>query len=127
MSERAGNGCTRVARRREGRFEPRRTRRTRRFLISALRAIDSSSCPSCPSWRIKFFRLSLRRTTSGIGSNPLPIELRLAAGPEELQRAALADRVGPAEDPVLPGRESAEDFGLHRLGADEAQAGFHAG
>src|ERR1700732_522334 len=55
-------------------------------------------------------------------SNPFPIELRLAARPEELERAVLADRVGPVEDPVLPGREAAEDLGLDRLGAGEAQA-----
>src|SRR5260221_7759490 len=66
-------------------------------------------------------------TFSDIGSNPLPIELRLPAGPEEFESAMLADRVGPVEDPILPGRETAEDLGLHRLAPGEAQARLHAG
>ena len=43
------------------------------------------------------------------------------------QRALLADGVRPLEDPVLPGRQAAEDLRLHRLGPDEAQVGLHAG
>src|SRR5215510_15111349 len=58
--------------------------------------------------------------------NAFPAELRLAAGPEHLQRALLADRIRSVEDPVLPRRQSAEDARLHRLDATETQIGLHA-
>src|SRR5690242_19478238 len=44
-----------------------------------------------------------------------------------LERAVVADRVEPLEDPVLPCGEPREDFRFHGLGAGEAQIGFHAG
>src|SRR3954452_20541608 len=67
--------------------------------------------------------------------SPLPIralhsrhiEFRLLAAAVAAQRAFLADRIGALEDPVLPRGEAREDFRFHRLGADEAQVGFHAG
>src|SRR4051812_43303289 len=41
------------------------------------------------------------------------------------QRPLLANRIGPDEDPVLPGGEAPEDLGFHRLGAGEAKIRFH--
>ena len=38
--------------------------------------------------------------------DPLPVELRLRPGPENLQRALIADGVGPIENPVLPCADS---------------------
>src|SRR3954471_2285304 len=55
------------------------------------------------------------------------IEFRLLPAAVAAQRAFLADRVRALEDPVLPRGEAREDFRFHRLGADEAQVGFHAG
>src|SRR6195952_3764155 len=60
-------------------------------------------------------------------SHSLLVEVGLAAGAVLAQRAVGAARVGPNEDPVLPGRESAENPGLHGLGADEPVVGLHAG
>src|SRR2546423_10752071 len=60
-------------------------------------------------------------------SYALPVEFRLGAGAVDLERAVLADRVRPVEDPVLPGGEAAEDARQHGLGAGEAQARLHAG
>ena len=54
-------------------------------------------------------------------------EGRRHAAAVELQRALLADRVRPLEDPVLPGGQTAENLGFHRLRAGEAQIGLHAG
>src|SRR5438445_467764 len=45
---------------------------------------------------------------------------RAGAGTEAAQGAFGADGVGTLEDPVLPGRETGEDLGLHRLGPGEA-------
>src|SRR5258707_14973512 len=58
--------------------------------------------------------------------SPLAVVFGLLARAVELQRALRSGRVGTLEDPVLPGREAREDLGLHRLGAGEAQVGFHA-
>src|SRR4026209_2584595 len=60
-------------------------------------------------------------------SGALPIELRPTLLSVDLQRAFFADGVRPLEDPVLPGRQPAEDLGLHRLGSGEAEIGFEAG
>src|SRR5690242_20866291 len=43
------------------------------------------------------------------------------------ERAVLAGGVGAGEDPVLPGRQPAEDLGLEGLGADEPERLLHAG
>src|SRR6202012_1284691 len=43
------------------------------------------------------------------------------------ERAGLADRVRPLEDPVLPRAQAAEDLGFHGLGAGEAQVGLKPG
>src|SRR5829696_6113397 len=43
------------------------------------------------------------------------------------ERALLAHRVRTDEDPVLPGGQAAEDFGLHRLRSGESEVRFHAG
>src|SRR5690349_16511513 len=58
---------------------------------------------------------------------PVPIELRLGAASVYLERAALSDRVGAAEDPVLPGAEPAVYARLHALLAGKAKIRFHAG
>src|SRR3954464_10699622 len=42
------------------------------------------------------------------------------------QRALFANRIGPDEDPVLPGGEAPEDLGFHRLGPGEAEVRFHS-
>src|SRR5688572_13057013 len=60
-------------------------------------------------------------------SNTVPVELRPVALAVDLERALVADGVGPLEDPVLPGREPPEDAGVHGLVAVEAQIGLHAG
>ena len=46
--------------------------------------------------------------------------------PKSFKRTLLADGVRADEHPVLPGGEPAEDLGLHRLGAGEAQRCLHA-
>ena len=53
-------------------------------------------------------------------SDSLPVEVGTLPGAEFAQRAVRAGRVGPVEDPVLPGRQPAEDLRLHRLRAGEA-------
>src|SRR5207248_112437 len=58
-------------------------------------------------------------------SNPLPTEVRLNAAAIALERAVVADRIGALEDPVLPRAQAAEDLGLHRLRAGEAQVCLH--
>src|SRR5205814_811852 len=57
----------------------------------------------------------------------LPIESRLRSAAVHLQRAMLAHRVRPGENPVLPGAESAEDARLHAFPAREAEIRFHTG
>ena len=44
------------------------------------------------------------------------IERRLLAAAVALERALLPDRIGPLEDPVLPGRETREYFRFHVSG-----------
>src|SRR5882672_12660860 len=56
-----------------------------------------------------------------------PVEFRLGAGAVDLERALLAHRVRPVEDPVLPRGEAAEDAREHGLRAGEAQARLHGG
>src|SRR5437867_6822128 len=60
-------------------------------------------------------------------SDPFPIESRLVAGAEHLQRAGFAHRVRANENPVLPRGKAAEDACFHRLDDAEAKVGFHAG
>src|SRR5690349_8245639 len=55
------------------------------------------------------------------------VELGFLALAVYLQRAFLADGVGPLEDPVLPGGEPSEDARGHVLAAREAQIGLQAG
>src|ERR1700733_6173883 len=59
--------------------------------------------------------------------DPSRIEHRLLPGAVALERALLADRVRPLEDPVLPRAQPGEDFRFHRLRPGEAQIGFEAG
>src|SRR5271163_1342962 len=59
--------------------------------------------------------------------DPAPVEFAARAGAVALQRAAVADGVGTLEDPVLPGREAAEDSGFHRFRPGEAKVRLHAG
>ena len=44
-----------------------------------------------------------------------PIESRLGPGAEQLERAVFAHGIGANENPVLPGRETSEDFRLQGL------------
>src|SRR5438270_10753174 len=55
-----------------------------------------------------------------------PVEAGPDAAAVALQRAMLADRVGPRKDPILPDRKPAKDLGRDGLGAGEAQIRFHA-
>src|SRR2546430_17098755 len=59
-------------------------------------------------------------------SHARPVELGLLARPKQLEGSVLADRVRPAEDPVLPGGEPAENTRRHALAAAEAQILFEA-
>src|SRR5438445_5707502 len=89
----------------------------------------------CHSSRARWSRLSLERATLfGILAERSTLDMRLRPPPVELraerlavqgERAALADGVGPHEDPVLPGGQAPEDLRLHRLGAGEAQVRLH--
>src|SRR5713226_7555137 len=63
----------------------------------------------------------------GRGLHPLRVEHRLLAGAVAAQRAFLADRVRPLEDPVLPRGEAGEDFRFHGLGPAETQVRFETG
>src|SRR5690349_16789619 len=58
---------------------------------------------------------------------PVPVELRLRAASVYLERAMLADRVGSAEDPVLPRAQPAVYARFHALLAGKAEIRFHAG
>src|SRR5690242_21061848 len=60
-------------------------------------------------------------------SNPLRVEHRLLAGAVAPQRARIADRVRPLEDPVLPGGEARKNLRFHRLRPGEAQVRLQAG
>src|SRR5262249_43343895 len=77
-------------------------------------ATPSRCCAPHPRWGLRTLR-------------PLPLKLRPLGLAVQGERAVLARRVGAGEDPVLPGRQAAEDLGLERLGADEAQRLLHAG
>src|SRR6266498_4226946 len=68
-----------------------------------------------------------RRSTAGLASDAVPVESRLVAGAEYLQRAGLAHGIRAAENPVLPRGKAAEDARFHRLDDAEAQVRFHAG
>src|SRR5215468_2109894 len=75
-------------------------------------------------------RFALLRAPPEVGlarSGPLPLELRPLGLAVQGERAVLAGRVGAGEDPVLPGRQAAEDLGLQGLGADEPERLLHAG
>src|SRR5215470_6419619 len=72
--------------------------------------------PTCPL-PARFARVPPRKR--GKGLYPLRVEHRFLAGAVAAQRALVADRVGPLEDPVLPGGEAREDFRFHGLGSAE--------
>src|SRR5260370_7669930 len=59
-------------------------------------------------------------------SDALPVESSLVAASEDFQRAGLSHRIGPDEDPVLPGGEPAENACFQRLARPESQARFHS-
>jgi hypothetical protein len=61
-----------------------------------------------------------RQTRSQLNFALLPL-------PKTFSAPGLADGVGADENPVLPGREAAEDAGFHGFAGAEAQVGFHAG
>src|SRR5471030_1679936 len=63
----------------------------------------------------------MSRTGQQEASDAIEVELRLAALAINLKGALLAHRVRAVEDPVLPGRQTPEDAGLHCLDAVEAQ------
>src|SRR6476660_8825249 len=65
--------------------------------------------------------------STAVMSDPPVVEVGPRPGAEAAQRAVLAHRVRPLEDPVLPGGQPAEDLCLHGLGPDEAVAGLHTG
>src|SRR6478672_4561479 len=71
--------------------------------------------------------LAIRNSLFASSLDSLRIELGLHAAAVALQRALGTGRVGALEDPVLPGREPAEDARLHRLRTGEAQVRLHAG
>src|SRR4051812_43965768 len=85
-------------------------------------------CSSARCSRLLLDRLTLLGILSAeIMLRPLPVEFRAALLAVDLQRALVADRVRPLEDPVLPGGQPAENLSLHRLGAGEAEICFEAG
>src|SRR5215470_18396359 len=53
------------------------------------------------------------------GSDSLPVEFGPPPGPVRAQRPVRARGVRAVENPVLPGRQAAEDLGLDRLGPGE--------
>src|SRR5260370_4704168 len=55
------------------------------------------------------------------------IEGRLLAAAVAFERARLADRIGPLENPVLPGGQTREYFRFHGLRPGETQIGFQSG
>src|SRR5215470_14939333 len=61
-----------------------------------------------------------------MGLHPIRVVRGLLAGAVELERAALADGVGPLEDPVLPQAEPGEDLRLDGFRPGEAQVGLEA-
>src|SRR5450755_4082248 len=62
-----------------------------------------------------------------VTSDSLPVVVRSLAGAVAAQRTLRPGRVGPLEDPVLPGGESPEDLRLVVFGTGEAEVGFHSG
>src|ERR1700722_19292308 len=62
-----------------------------------------------------------------VSLDSISVEFSLAAGAEYLQSACIADGVGPDENPVLPGRQTAEYSRFQRLARTETQVRFHAG
>src|ERR1700681_468070 len=62
-----------------------------------------------------------------VSLDSISVEFSLTAGAEYLQSACLADGVGPDENPVLPGRQTAEHSRLQGLARTETQVRFHAG
>src|SRR5580704_12237885 len=60
-------------------------------------------------------------------SDSLPVEVGALAGAEPSERAVGPRGVGPVEYPVLPGRQAAEDLGLHGFRAGEPVVGLQAG
>src|SRR6516164_6853602 len=55
------------------------------------------------------------------------VETRPTTAAVSLQGAVLANRVGPGKDPILPGRQTAEDLGRDSLAAGKAQIRLHSG
>src|ERR1044071_7107528 len=64
--------------------------------------------------------------TAAAESSPLVVELRLRGLAVVRQGALRADGVGALENPVLPGREAAENLRVKILGAGESEARLHA-
>ena len=62
-----------------------------------------------------------------LSSDPLRIVFGAYAAAVALQRAVLADGVGPLEDPVLPRAQPAENLGFHGFRTGEAQIGLEPG
>src|SRR5215813_12706005 len=60
-------------------------------------------------------------------SNSCHVEPRLLTASVAPQCAVLADRIGPLENPVLPGGQARKNFRFHGLRPGEAQISFHAG
>ncbi len=72
-------------------------------------------------------RCGERRDAGPRRLHAFPVEFRLVAAAEHLERTGLAHGIRADEDPVLPRREPTEHARFHRLGAGEAQVGLHPG
>src|SRR5260370_14287712 len=83
-----------------------------RRLVADVTRARSSSVLCCPS--------------SVPVSHSCRIELRLLAGAVTFERARVANRIGPLENPVLPSGETREYFRFHGLRPGETQIGFQS-
>src|SRR6478672_1423895 len=107
--------------------DPGAARRLPMLRLQSNIALRESRAGSRISFRSQARSLHSSGTRGPKPSHSPRVEDRLLAGAVALERALLADRIRPLEDPVLPGGEAGEDFRFHGLGSAEAQVGFQAG
>src|SRR6266581_2149547 len=86
----------------------------------------AGAVPTISPWSAPAPAISPRPAVAAI-SDPLPVVVRALAGAVAAQRPVRPRRVGPLEDPVLPGGEPAEDLRFAGFRAGEAEVGLHPG